>query len=237
MDLSADREEVPVFVPGAVDPRQGAPRGSPASACDVLETDRGDLRQADRQPAALGQKPGDDAALAGRQLGIPGNENADRTARSARRDPQLLHAKGAAESDQRQLAVACRRRRILRPDHEHVAGRAAALPTAPGSSSATRTSLPTWKARRGEFSLSSTFRGTTRCCGSTSTPAKKWSARRRTRTSRSRSTSARSAAGSITRNSSSRSWKNSGRSSPSSATRVDAALPPLPLRGERSRAV
>ena len=94
-----------------------------SSAGHVLEANRGHLQRADRRANAGRQKPRHDDHAAVCELGLPGNEDADRAPRSARRCAELFHAKGVADADQRKLAFAVRRRRVLRPRDENLAGR------------------------------------------------------------------------------------------------------------------
>ena len=94
---------------------------------------------------------------------FPGNEDADRAARSARRGAELLHAEGAAHADQLELALAGRRGQILRPHHANLARR-------PRADAQPLARIPLrgrggrlWKAKPARSWSSSACRGTTRC--------------------------------------------------------------------------
>ena len=132
MDLSADRAEVSVFgtpllsildnVPPAVRQQARATYWKQTEA--IFDEPIGERMLLDKNPGMMILLPVINWAF-------PGNENADRAARPARRRAELLHAEGAAHADQLELAGAGRRGRVLRPRRCKPGWRSAALTTRP----------------------------------------------------------------------------------------------------------
>ena len=183
-----------------------------ASPSDLLAADRGDLRQADRQPDALGQEPGHDALLPVVNWAFP-----EMKTLIALRDPRDVILSCFMQKLQPNpisvnwLSLSAAAEYYAETMRMWLAVRAftdGALARVPLRGRCRRSG----RTGAADSRVSWAFRGTTRCCGSTSTPTKKWSARPRTRTSPSRCTPAASAAGRITQNTSSRSRRNFSRS-------------------------